>query len=367
VEAIKQGAYDYVSKPIDPQRLKILLDQIVARHDTLREVRVLRRQLQEHGRFGRLIGASREMRKIYQVIEQAAPTSTSVLVSGESGTGKELVAQTIHQLSPRAAQPFVPINCAAIPDTLLESELFGHEKGAFTGAIARRQGCFELANHGTLFLDEIAEMTPVTQAKLLRVLQERTFRTLGGQREQKVDVRVIAATNVDPLEAVRQGKLREDLFYRLNVFGIALPPLRERKDDLPLLVDAFIREFNERNHREVAGVSPRVMAILERYDWPGNVRELRNVMERATIVTRGPLIEPGDLPTLAGVVTAPGASAAPPGGLTPGTTVDDMERRLIEVTLEHTNGNKTRAAEMLGISLKTLHNKLNRMKARQGP
>ena len=367
VEAIKQGAYDYVSKPIDPQRLKILLDQIVERHDTLREVRVLRRQLQEHGRFGRLIGASLEMRKIYQVIEQAAPTSTSVLVSGESGTGKELVAQTIHQLSPRAPQPFVPINCAAIPDTLLESELFGHEKGAFTGAIARRQGCFELANHGTLFLDEIAEMTPVTQAKLLRVLQERTFRTLGGQREQKVDVRVIAATNVDPLEALRQGKLREDLFYRLNVFGIALPPLRERKDDLPLLVDAFIREFNERNHRAVAGPSPRVMALLERYDWPGNVRELRNVMERATIVTKGPLIEPGDLPTLAGAATAPAASAAASSGLTPGTTVDDMERRLIEVTLEHTNGNKTRAAEMLGISLKTLHNKLNRMKARQGP
>jgi DNA-binding NtrC family response regulator len=363
VEAIKQGAYDYVSKPIDPQRLKILLDQIVERHDTLREVRVLRRQLQEHGRFGRLIGASREMRKIYQVIEQAAPTSTSVLVSGESGTGKELVAQTIHQLSPRAPQPFVPINCAAIPDTLLESELFGHEKGAFTGAIARRQGCFELANHGTLFLDEIAEMTPVTQAKLLRVLQERTFRTLGGQREQKVDVRVIAATNVDPLEAVRHGKLREDLFYRLNVFGIALPPLRERKDDLPLLVDAFVREFNERNHRSVAGPSPRVMEILERYDWPGNVRELRNVIERATIVTRGPLIEPGDLPTLAGAAMATPA-AAPPAGLTAGTTVDDMERRLIEVTLEHTNGNKTRAAEMLGISL---HNKLNRMKARQGP
>ena len=367
VEAIKQGAYDYVSKPIDPQRLKILLDQIVERHDTLREVRVLRRQLQERGRFGRLIGASREMRKIYQVIEQAAPTSTSVLVSGESGTGKELVAQTIHQLSPRAPQPFVPINCAAIPDTLLESELFGHEKGAFTGAIARRQGCFELANHGTLFLDEIAEMTPVTQAKLLRVLQERSFRTLGGQREQKVDVRVIAATNLDPLEAVRQGKLREDLFYRLNVFGIALPPLRDRKDDLPLLVDAFVREFNERNHRSVAGASPRVMALLERYDWPGNVRELRNVIERATIVTKGPLIEPDDLPTLAGAATAPPAAAAPPAGLTAGTTVDDMERRLIEVTLEHTNGNKTRAAEMLGISLKTLHNKLNRMKARPGP
>ncbi|HET9373254.1 MAG TPA: sigma-54 dependent transcriptional regulator [Vicinamibacterales bacterium] len=376
VEAIKQGAYDYVSKPVDPQRLRILLDQIVERNGVRREVQLLRRQLQNSGKFGKMIGASREMKKIYQVIEQAAPTSTSVLISGESGTGKELVAQTIHQLSPRLSHPFVPINCAAIPDTLLESELFGHEKGAFTGAIARRQGCFELANRGTLFLDEIAEMTPVTQAKLLRVLQERTFRPVGGQREQAVDVRVIAATNVDPPEAVKQGKLREDLFYRLNVFPIALPPLRERKDDLPILIDAFIREFNTRNGRSIAGVSDRAMATLEAYDWPGNVRELRNVIERATIVAKGSHIEPGDLPPLAGATyssalaidttpatgsptTAPAASGA---GLVAGTTVDQAERKLIEITLDHTGGNKTRAAELLGISLKTLHNKLNRMK-----
>ena len=207
VSALKAGAYDYVAKPVDPQRLKILLDQIVERHGTQREMRVLRRQLQERGTFGKMIGASIEMRKIYQLLEQAAPTSASVLVTGESGTGKELVAQTVHQLSPRASHPFVPLNCAAIPDTLLESELFGHEKGAFTGAIARRQGAFELANRGTLFLDEIAEMTPATQAKLLRVLQERSFRALGGSREQSVDIRVVAATNVDPPEAVRQGKL----------------------------------------------------------------------------------------------------------------------------------------------------------------
>ncbi|MEZ5319614.1 MAG: sigma-54 dependent transcriptional regulator [Vicinamibacterales bacterium] len=362
VEAIKQGAYDYIPKPVDPQRLKILLDQIVERHGTLREMRALRRHLQEHGRFGKMIGASRQMKAIYQVIEQAAPTSTSVLVTGESGTGKELVAQTIHQLSPRASQPFVPINCAAIPDTLLESELFGHEKGAFTGAIARRQGCFELANRGTLFLDEIAEMTPVTQAKLLRVLQERTFRTVGGTREQSVDVRVIAATNVNPLEAVKQGKLREDLFYRLNVFPIALPPLRERKEDLPLLIDAFIREFDERNGKAVAGVNDRTMDIFQKYEWPGNVRELRNVLERATIVAKNPLIEPGDLPPLSTGVGAAAEPAAAGAGLTAGTTVDEAERRLIEITLDHTGGNKTRAAEMLGISLKTLHNKLNRMK-----
>src|SRR6187455_87769 len=255
VEAIKQGAYDYLTKPVDPQRLRIVLDQVASRNDTLREVRALRRQLQERGTFGRLVGASLEMRKIYQVVEQAAPTSASVLVHGESGTGKELVAQTLHQLSPRASQPFVPLNCAAIPDTLLESELFGHEKGAFTGAIARRPGAFELAHKGTLFLDEIAEMTPVTQAKLLRVLQERSFRALGASREQHVDIRVVAATNVEPQEAVRDGKLREDLFYRLNVFAIELPPLRDRKDDIPLLVQAFIKEFDERHGRHVAGVS----------------------------------------------------------------------------------------------------------------
>ncbi len=362
VSAIKQGAYDYVSKPVEPQRLKILLDQILERHDTQREMRVLRRQLQERGTFGRMIGASPGMRKIYHMLEQAAPTVASVLVSGESGTGKELVAQTVHQLSPRSAQPFVPLNCAAIPDTLLESELFGHEKGAFTGAIARRQGAFELANRGTLFLDEISEMTPATQAKLLRVLQERSFRALGGQREQSVDIRVVAATHVDPPEAVRLGTLREDLYYRLNVFALCLPPLRDRKEDIPLLVQAFLQEFNARNGRAVGGLSDRVNEILMGYHWPGNVRELRNVIERATIVAKGDVIEVGDLPTLSTAASPVAAGAGPGRGLRPGTTVDEAERQLIEVTLDHTGGNKTRAAEMLGISLKTLHNKLNRMK-----
>ena len=361
VEAIKQGAYDYLTKPVDPQRLRIVLDQIAARNETLREVRALRRQLQEIGTFGSLVGASLEMRKVYQVIEQAAPTSASVLVHGESGTGKELVAQTIHQLSPRAGQVYVPLNCAAIPDTLLESELFGHEKGAFTGAIARRAGAFELAHRGTLFLDEIAEMTPITQAKLLRVLQERSFRAVGGSREQSVDIRVIAATNRDPVDAVAQGQLREDLFYRLNVFAIRLPPLRDRKDDVPLLAQAFIRDFDERHGRTISGVAEDAMQVLEAYHWPGNVRELRNVMERATIVAKGPLIERGDLPAFA-MASRPAADPAAGGALAPGTTVDEAERRLIDITLEHTNGNKTRAAEMLGISLKTLHNKLNRMR-----
>src|SRR5437016_3021511 len=223
VQAMKEGAYDYLTKPVDIQRLKILLDKIVERLEAMREVKVLRRQLREHGAFGPMIGSGAEMRKIYSVIEQAAPTSASVLITGESGTGKELVAQTIHQLSPRAGFPFIAINCAAIPETLLESEIFGHEKGAFTGAADRRQGCFELADRGTLFLDEIGEMTPPTQVKLLCVLQERRFRRLGGRVEQSVDVRMIAATNIDPLEAVQNGKLREDLYHRLNVFAFRLP------------------------------------------------------------------------------------------------------------------------------------------------
>ncbi len=363
VEAMKEGAYDYLTKPVDIQRLKILLDKIVERLETLREVKALRRQLREHGAFGTLVGNSPAMRKIYEVVEQAAPTPASVLITGESGTGKELVAQTIHRLSPRANAPFIAINCAAIPETLLESEIFGHEKGAFTGASDRRQGCFELADRGTLFLDEIGEMTPATQVKLLRVLQERTFRRLGGRTEQRVDVRVIAATNVDPLEAVAKGRLREDLYYRLNVFALRLPTLRERKEDLPLLVQSFITEFNTRNQKAIAGLEPVAMRVLEEYGWPGNVRELRNVIERATILAPGPFIEVKHLPP----VLTDGPQAAPPApqmALAPGTTVEEAERQLIVMTLAHTRDNKTRAAEILGISLKTLHNKLNKLRLR---
>jgi len=361
VEAIKEGAYDYLTKPVETQRLKILLDKIVERQDTLREVKTLRKQLREHGSFGRMIGSSPQMRKVYQVIEQAAPTSASVLIWGESGTGKELVAQTIHQLSPRAQMPFVPINCAAIPETLLESEIFGHEKGAFTGAVDRRAGCFELADRGTLFLDEIAEMTPATQVKLLRVLQERKFRRLGGRNEETVDVRVIAATNVNPSEAVKNGKLREDLYYRLNVFAIELPTLRQRKEDLQLLVQSFLADFNQRNNKQVSALDPAAMRILEQYNWPGNVRELRNVIERAVILSTGEFVDPKHLPPL---VTDSPDVVKPTLSLTPGTTVEEAETRLILMTLEHTRDNKTRAAEILGISLKTLHNKLNKLRGR---
>jgi DNA-binding NtrC family response regulator len=362
VEAMKEGAYDYLTKPVDLKRLKILLDKIVERLETVREVKSLRRQLREHGNFGSLIGSAPEMRKLYQIIEQAAPTGASVLIMGESGTGKELVAQTIHHLSPRAAFPFIAINCAAIPETLLESEIFGHEKGAFTGASDRRQGCFEMADHGTLFLDEIGEMAPATQVKLLRVLQERTFRRLGGRQEQSVDVRVIAATNIDPAEAVQKGTLREDLYYRLNVFAMKLPPLRDRKEDLPLLIQSFINEFNTRNQRSIAGVDHEAMRMLEHYQWPGNVRELRNVIERATILAPGPFIEATHLPPV--VTHEPGPEPQAQVALGPGTTVEEAERRLIMMTLQHTRDNKTRAAEILGISLKTLHNKLNKLRLR---
>ena len=363
VEAIRIGAYDYLTKPVDPQRLRILLDKAAERQHALREVKSLRRQLRDRGAFGGMIGASPEMRKIYQVVEQAAPTTASVLITGESGTGKELVAQTVHALSPRGQMPYVPINCAAIPETLLESEIFGHEKGAFTGAMERRQGVFELADRGTIFLDEIAEMTPPTQVKLLRVLQERRFRRLGGRVETPVDVRVIAATNQDPLQAVRDNKLREDLFYRLNVFAIDLPPLRDRKEDLPLLTQAFIAEFADRNGKAVKAISGEAMRKLEQYHWPGNVRELRNVIERATILAEGEFIELKHLPPL-GVV--PVAAVGSGMTLEAGITVEEAERRLIVLTLEHTRDNKTRAAEILGISLKTLHNKLNRLGLRKG-
>src|SRR5881396_3630811 len=364
VAAMKDGAYDYLTKPVDVARLKLLIPKAASSSEAMREVALLRRQLRQVMGVGRIVGTGPSMQALYRMIEMAAPTPAPVLITGESGTGKELVARTIHELSPRARAPFVAVNCAAIPETLLESEIFGHEKGAFTGAFDRRAGCFELAHQGTLFLDEIAEMTPATQVKLLRVLQERRFRRLGGRTEQSVDVRMIAATNIDPQEAVAKGKLREDLFYRLNVFAFRLPAMRERKEDLPLLTQAFINEFNQRNQKSIAGVDQQTMRMIEHYAWPGNVRELRNVIERATILAPGPFIEPKHLPpTLLGE-SSPAAPEQAHVALGPGTTVEEAERQLILMTLEHTRDNKTRAAEILGISLKTLHNKLNKLRLR---
>jgi transcriptional regulator with PAS, ATPase and Fis domain len=306
-----------------------------------------------------MVGSSREMQEIFHLIEMVAPSTASVLITGESGTGKEMVARTIHDLSPRKTKPFVAINCSAIPETLIESEIFGHEKGAFTGAMERRAGCFELAEEGTLLLDEIGEMPAATQAKLLRVLEDRKLRRLGSKSETPVDVRVLAATNKVPEEAVARGELRGDLYYRLNVFNIHIPPLREHKEDVPQLVDALLADMNTKHGRSVAGVSDSVLQMFQNYNWPGNVREMRNTLERGVIVCDGPLVEPRHLPPNFGSGgVKPVASDGEGIRLEVGTTVGEAEKLLILKTLAANNNNKTRAAEVLGISLKTLHNKL---------
>jgi DNA-binding NtrC family response regulator len=364
VQAMKEGAYDYLTKPLDPARLQVLLERALDRAESAREVHRLRRELRHRGAFGRLVAGAPSMQEVTRQIEQVAPTDATVLVLGESGTGKELIARTIHEHSARRRGPFVAVNCAAIPETLLESEIFGHEKGSFTGATGRRPGCFELADGGTLFLDEIAEISPATQVKFLRVLQDGRFRRVGGQAEISVDVRVIAATNKSPAKALQTGALREDLYYRLAVFTISLPPLRDRPEDLEELIRVLLEELADRHQRAVRGVDEAALAALRRYAWPGNVRELRNVLERALIVCPGELIGAAHLPSPPAAAPtaaeAPGDQPADSVRLHVGTTVDEAERLLIVRTLAHTGNNKTRAAEILGISLKTLHNKLNR-------
>jgi DNA-binding NtrC family response regulator len=317
---------------------------------------LVERDLQELGRFGRLTGRSVPMRRIYSLIEQVAPSSASVLICGESGTGKEFVARTIHEMSPRKDEPFITLNCAAIPDTLIESELFGHERGAFTGADRRRAGCFELADNGTLLLDEIAEMQPDMQVKLLRVLEESRFRRLGGKERIRVDVRVLASTNRRIEEAIEDGSLREDLYYRLKVFTIELPPLVERKEDIPLLVAEFIKEFNEKNEKLVRSVDNDTMQILLNHSWPGNVRELRNAIERAVVVCDGELIRSEHLP----VDLQYTAGFAPSISVQLGKPIKEIEKEVILKTLEYIGGNKTKTASVLGVSLKTLHNKLKK-------
>ena len=357
VAALKEGAYDYLTKPLDVPRLRILIQKALEKAQTTREVTLLRRTLKEVWGYGQLVGASPVMREVFGLLELAAPTSAPVLLSGESGTGKELAARTLHELSPRHRDPFVPVNCAAIPETLLESEIFGHEKGAFTGALERRVGCFELAHGGTIFLDEVAEMTPSTQAKFLRILQDGTLRRLGGKTEVAVDVRVVAATNKDPEKAIRDGALREDLYYRLNVFSISLPPLRERREDIPLLIRAFLDEFDAKYDKHVKAVDELVLEILRRHPWPGNVRELRNVIERAVIACAADVIAPAHLP--AGLSNLADQGPADLIRLPVGTSLADVEREVILKTLAAVDRNKTRAAELLGISVKTLYNKLN--------
>ena len=355
------GAFWFLEKPIQPAALRILLERASAQSRLAEETERLQRELQYKGVLVDLVGSSAAMQQVFSLVRQVAPSKAAVLINGESGTGKELVARAIHHLSPRRGGPFVAINCAAMPETLMESELFGHEKGAFTGAIERRAGCFELAQHGTLLLDELAEMPVATQAKLLRVLEDSRVRRLGGKNEIVVDVRILASTNKNLEDALRKGELREDLYYRLNVFQIALPPLRQREGDIPLLVEALIRDLNRKHGCKVTEASKELLDQLHRHNWPGNVRELRNVIERALIIAgEGPLT-PAHLPQFhATAASRPQTDFKEPDAvrLPVGTTVAEAEKALIQITLQHTKNNKTRAAEILGISLKTLFNKL---------
>jgi DNA-binding NtrC family response regulator len=358
VAAIESGAFWYIEKPLKAPVLRALLDRALGKARDARQLAVLQRQLREAGRLGDLVGASKPMQDVMRLVEMSAPSSASVLITGETGSGKEIVARTIHKLSPRATGPFVAINCSAIPETLMESEIFGHERGAFTGAAERRIGCFELADGGTLLLDEIGEMPAPTQAKLLRVLEDHKVRRLGSKTETPVDVRVLAATNKDPEQAVGSGHLRQDLYFRLNVFHINLPPLRDHKEDIPLLVEHMLRDVNAKHGKHVRGIGAEVMDIFMSHTWPGNIRELRNVLERASIMCEKELITRACLPGEFGKTSAKGPSDLTAIKFPIGTTVDAMERELILQTLNATGNNKTRAAELLGISLKTLHNKL---------
>jgi DNA-binding NtrC family response regulator len=363
VQAIEAGAYWYIEKPLKPPVLRALLDRALGRVRDQQAVAALTRDLRSAGKLGVLVGTSPAMQDVMRQVEMAAPSTASVLITGETGSGKEMVARSIHMLSPRAERPFVAINCSAIPESLMESEIFGHEKGAFTGAAERRIGCFELADGGTLLLDEIGEMPAQTQAKLLRVLEDRKVRRLGSKVETPVDVRVLAATNKNPEEAVADGHLRQDLYFRLNVFHIHLPPMREHKEDLPQLVEHLLADISTKHHKKVSGVGNDVMDLFKSYPWPGNVRELRNVLERAAIASDRGTVSRQHLASDFGRTPATTNSGLGAIRFPVGTTVDAAERELILQTLNATSQNKTRAAELLGISLKTLHNKLKEYEA----
>jgi two-component system response regulator HydG len=355
VEALKSGAYDYLTKPLDIDELKILIKKALEHYRLQEENVFLKERLADRFDFSKIIGKSRRMKELFENLSLIAPSEATVLIYGESGTGKELVANAIHQNSPRAQKPFIKVSCAALPETLLESELFGHERGAFTGAVARKAGRFQLADGGTLFLDEVNVMSSTTQVKLLRVLQEREFEPLGSTKTIHVDIRLIAATNKALEEEVKEGRFREDLFYRLNVVPIHLPPLRDRKEDIPLLADHFFKLFQEKNKKSIKGFLPKTIDMLMRYDWPGNIRELENVMERAVLLCRGEYLSPQDLPP---PFQGGQLGEQPVISIPPGMTLEELEREAIIQTLEENGGNRTQAAQILGISRKTLQNKL---------
>jgi DNA-binding NtrC family response regulator len=355
-------AFWFLEKPVQPGVVRTLLERAIQQNQLVKEAERLHSELSYRGILGDLIGDSPCMKEVFSIIRQVAPTTASVLISGESGTGKELVARALHRLSSRSGSPFIAINCAAMPETLIESELFGHEKGAFTGAVERHAGCFEQAHNGTVLLDEIADMPIGTQAKLLRVLEDGKVRRLGSQNELPVNVRVIAATNSPPDRALKENRLREDLFYRLNVFHIALPPLRERREDIPAICDAILTHLNKKHNCHVSGLHPEVLERFQKAPWPGNVRQLRNVLERAVIVAGQGTLLPRHLPPDPSV---PGSAPLVAQSIDQdslqirvGPQMSEVEQAYIDLVLKHTNNNKTRAAEILGLSLRTLHNRV---------
>lgn len=356
VDALKSGASDYLTKPLDIEELKILVAKTLRINQLEAENIFLKERLNDRFDFSSIIGHSPAMNSLFETMALVAPSEATVLIVGESGTGKELIANALHQNSPHKDRPFIKVNCAALPETLLESELFGHEKGAFTGAIARKQGRFQLAHKSSIFLDEIAEMAPATQAKILRVLQEREFEPLGSTQTIKVDTRVIAATNKNLETEIEEGRFREDLYYRLNVVTLAVPPMRERREDIPNLADFFLKRYADKNQRLIKGFTPRATDLLMRYDWPGNVRELENIIERAVIMARGEMITPMEFPD--NLKELDDDLKDVQINLTPGRSLKEVEKTMILRTLEETGGNRTHAAKILGISRRTLQLKL---------
>ncbi len=359
VAAMKDGAYDFITKPLKRHALVKAVQKALEKQALVAENRVLKARLADLGAPGgrTMVGQSPAFRAFMDTLGQAAPSSATVLLMGESGTGKELAARAIHELSQRAKGPFIAVNCAALPESILEAELFGVEKGAFTGAVARKEGRFERAHGGTLFLDEVGEMTASAQVKLLRVLQEGEIERLGGTQTVKVDVRLVAATNKDLTKEVAEGRFREDLYYRLNVVEVRIPALASRREDIPLLADYFLRRYAAKNGKALKGFSPEAAQVLENYAWPGNVRELEHAVERAVVLCRGETVEAGDLPDTVrkGPLGSAGQLVIPIG-----TPMEEIERRVIHETLRHTKGDKTLAARLLGIAARTIYRKLER-------
>jgi two-component system NtrC family response regulator/two-component system response regulator HydG len=360
VEALREGAEDYLTKPIDVEELEHLIERVLQKRKLVAETRILRERLDDKYRFDNIVGRSPQMLEIFRLVEQVAPSMASILITGESGTGKELIAQAVHQRSPRRDAPFVKVSCAALPETLLESELFGHERGAFTGALSRRAGRFEIAAGGTVFLDEIGDIPLGMQVKLLRFLQERQFERLGGNRTLTVDVRVLAATHRDLAELIREGKFREDLYYRLNVIEVRMPALRERDQDIPLLVDYFLRKFATANGKGITGITEDALAAVVGHHWPGNVRELEHAIERAVILARGEVLGIELFPTLP---VPGGVVRRETGPSVPGATLETIERDAILRTLEAVGGSTSRAAAILGISPRTIQYKVKQYRA----